>query len=161
MLNKIIKRITVFLLAVFLVASCTSIYEDGGELASVTKKYIKEMSVDSLQAIIDRGEAYLLLDVRQPAEYDKGNIPGSFNIPRGELEFLIVNDDYWEEQFMYTPLKDDRIIIYCKSGARGALAAESLQRLGFNNVYNLTGGWLAFSGGEVIEQPVSSGGCGD
>jgi len=151
--------ITALLFIVF--SACTAIYEDGNELASVVKSEINEISVDTLKSMIDNGEEFLLIDVRQPAEYEIGNIPGSFSIPRGELEFLIVDEYFWEEQFMYVPLKTDKIIVYCKVGGRGALAAKSLQKLGFENVYNLEGGFLAFSGGELIQakQP-ESGGCG-
>lgn len=148
-------------LLIIVISSCTAIYEDGKELASVVKSDINEISVDTLKAMIDNGDEFLLIDVRQPAEYEAGNIPGSFSIPRGELEFLILDEYFWEEQFMYVPLKTDKIIVYCKVGGRGALAAKSLQKLGFENVYNLEGGFVAFSGGEIVQaaQP-ESGGCG-
>ena len=148
-------------LLIIIISSCTAIYEDGNELASVVKSDINILQVDTLKAMIDNGEEFLLLDVRQPAEYEAGNIPGSFSIPRGELEFLILDEYFWEEQFMYLPLKTDKIIVYCKVGGRGALAAKSLQKLGFENVYNLEGGFMAFSGGELIQakQP-ETGGCG-
>ncbi len=148
-------------LLIVIISSCTAIYEDGNELASVVKSDINIMQVDTLKAMIENGEEFLLLDVRQPAEYEAGNIPGSFSIPRGELEFLILDEYFWEEQFMYLPLKTDKIIVYCKVGARGALAAKSLQKLGFENVYNLEGGFMGFSGGELVQakQP-ESGGCG-
>ena len=63
---------------------------------------------------------------------------------------------------MYTPLKTDNIIVYCKSGARATLATQSLKKLGFENVSNLQGGWSAFAGENPIttKQP-TSGGCGD
>lgn len=157
------KKINLILTALFFIvfSACTAIYEDGKELASVVKSEINEIEVDSLKAMIDNGEEFLLIDVRQPAEYEAGNIPGSFSIPRGELEFLILDEYFWEEQFMYVPLKTDKIILYCKSGARATLATKSLQKLGFENVSNLKGGFLAFSGGELVEtkQP-ESGGCG-
>jgi len=154
-------NISILALLILLFSSCTAIYEDGNELASVVKAEINEISVDTLKSMIDNGEEFLLLDIRQPAEYEAGNIPGSFSIPRGELEFLILDEYFWEEQFMYTPLKTDKIIVYCKVGARGALATKSLKKLGFENISNLRGGWMAFSGGNTIvtKQP-ESGGCG-
>lgn len=160
-MKNIKLNITILLLLIFLFSACTAIYEDGKELASVVKSEITEITVDTLKSMIDNGEEFLLLDIRQPAEYEAGNIPGSFSIPRGELEFLIPDEYYWEEQFMYTPLKTDKIIVYCKSGARGILAAKALKKLGFENVSNLKGGWLAFSGGNpVITKQPESGGCG-
>ncbi len=111
--------------------------------------------------MIENGDEFLLLDIRQPAEYEAGNIPGSFSIPRGELEFYILDEYFWEEQFMYTPLKTDKIIVYCKVGGRGALATHALKKLGFENVSNLQGGWVGFAGENptVTKQP-ESGGCG-
>jgi len=111
--------------------------------------------------MIDNGEEFLLIDVRQPAEYEAGNITGSFSIPRGELEFLITDEMFWEEQFMYVPLKTDKIIVYCKAGDRGILAVQALQKLGFNNVYNLKGGYTAFAGDNVpVVKKAETGGCG-
>ena len=154
-------NISILALLIFLLSACTAIYEDGKELASVVKSEINEISVDTLKSMIDNGEEFLLLDIRQPAEYEAGNIPGSFSIPRGELEFFILDEYYWEEQFMYTPLKTDKIIVYCKSGARGTLATQALKKLGFENVSNLQGGWIGFAGENptVTKQP-ESGGCG-
>lgn len=157
-------KINISILAILIIifSSCTAIYEDGKDLVSVVKSDINEISVDTLKNMIDNGEEFLLLDIRQPKEYEAGNIPSSFNIPRGEIEFLILDDYFWEEQFMYTPLKTDKIIVYCKSGSRATLATQSLTKLGFENVANLQGGWVAFSGGNptITKQP-ESGGCGD
>lgn len=154
-------KILLIAFVTFIFASCTAIYEDGNDLASVVKSEINEISVDTLKQMIENGDEFLLIDVRQATEYEAGNIPGSFSIPRGELEFLILDEYFWEEQFMYTPLKTDKIIVYCKVGGRGALAAKSLQKLGFENVSNLDGGYTAFAGENHIaqKQPVS-GGCG-
>lgn len=151
----------ILILLIAIVSSCTAIFEDGKEMASVLKKDVNQMHVDSLRALIDNGESFLLIDVRQPAEYEAGNITGSFNIPRGELEFLITDEYYWEEQYMYVPIKEDLIIIYCKVGDRGNLASKSLQKLGFTNVYNLEGGYTAFAGDKApAALKVESGGCG-
>ena len=154
-------NISILALLIFLFSACTAIYEDGKELASVVKSEITEISVDTLKLMIENGDEFLLLDIRQPAEYEAGNIPGSFSIPRGELEFYILDEYFWEEQFMYTPLKTDKIIVYCKVGGRGALATQSLKKLGFENVSNLQGGWVGFAGENptITKQP-ESGGCG-
>ena len=160
-MKKMKFNISILALLIIVFSSCTAIYEDGKELASVVKSEINEISVDTLKSMINNGEEFLLLDIRQPAEYESGNIQGSFSIPRGELEFLIPDEYFWEEQFMYAPLKTDKIIVYCKSGARGTLAAQSLKKLGFENVSNLKGGWIGFSGGNpVITKKSESGGCG-
>ncbi len=128
------------LFIIILFSACSNIYENGKELAADTKPYIEEITVDELNLKIENQEEFLLLDVRQPAEYQKSNIPGSILIPRGTVEFKISDDAFWEEEFLYTPLKEDAIIIYCKKGARGILATKTLSELGFTNVKNLSGG---------------------
>lgn len=154
-------KLSIVFLLVAMLYSCTAIYEDGKELAGVIKKDICQISKDSLQKHIDDGEEFLLIDVRQSNEYESGNIIGSFSIPRGELEFLIEDEAFWEEQFMYVPLKTDKIIVYCKHGDRGILAAQALEKLGFTNVSNLDGGYAAFAGDEKPDvKKVDAGGCG-
>lgn len=142
-------------------AACSGIYENGKELADVARKNIKEIGVEELKVKIENLEEFLLIDIRQPAEYQAANIPGSFLIPRGVLEFKILDEAFWEEEFMYAPLKEDEIIIYCKAGDRGALAVKSLQQLGFTNVSNLAGGYTAFDPDpNTTAVAESDGGCG-
>ena len=159
-MKRIIKSFALISI-VLLAFSCTNIYEDGKEMASVAKKKIQDITVDSLNAKLERGDDFYLIDVREPDEYQKGSIPGSWLIPRGILEFEILNEAFWEEQFMYPPEKDNEIVVYCKSGNRAALAGLALKQLGFTNVKNLEGGWDAFHGGNPdVETASSEGGCG-
>ena len=158
-LGQYILLITLF----GLFTSCVGIYEDGTELADQAKERVEEISVDSLNAKIERGDDFLLIDIRQPKEYYTDNIPGSILLPRGILEFEIMNDDFWAEQYLYPPLKDStEVIIYCKSGKRGILATESLMQLGFKNVKNLEDGYDAFNPNQDpnAEPKKASGGCG-
>lgn len=145
-----------------LITGCVGIYENGKELATDTKPYIEEISVDELNAKIENSEEFFLLDVRQPAEFEKSNLPYSTLIPRGILEFKIGDKAFWEDdQQWYIPEKDAEIIIYCKKGDRGILATKALMELGYSNVRNLAGGIVAWdpefdSGSEASEE----GGCG-
>ena len=82
-----------------------------------------------------------MIDVRQKSEHYYGYIPGSLVIPRGSLEFLIGSENFWEEEGLYMPLKEEKIVIYCKKGSRGILAAEALVKLGYEDVVALDGGW--------------------
>ncbi len=77
--------------------------------------------------------AATLLDVREPGEFESGHLPGARNIPRGVLEFQL--DAHPELAERATPL-----VIYCRSGGRAALAAQSLKRLGYANVQSIAGG---------------------
>ena len=69
---------------------------------------------------------------------------GAVHIQRGVLEFRIKKESFWEGEMLYMPKTDELIIICCKSGKRGSLATVTLQSMGFTNVKNLSGGYLAF-----------------
>ena len=104
-------------------------------------KYVKIITAQELNGLLNGEDIYTLIDVRQKSEHYYGFIPGSLVIPRGSLEFSIGNEDFWETEGLYMPLKDEKIILYCKKGNRGIMAAASLRHLGYNEVYALEGGW--------------------
>jgi rhodanese-related sulfurtransferase len=116
-------------------------YPSPDQMVAQALKVVKTITVDELNKLMDSEEIYTLIDVRQKSEHYYGYIPGSLVIPRGSLEFLIGNEEYWETEGLYMPLKEETIIVYCKKGGRGALAANSLMQLGYDNVYTLDGGW--------------------
>jgi rhodanese-related sulfurtransferase/rubrerythrin len=94
---------------------------------------IKSLSPDETRAILDKdskGE-YILLDVRQPEEYEVGHIPGAILIPLGELEGRQGELD-----------RSKKIITYCRSGRRSMAAAITLCGLGFKDVHSMDGGIL-------------------
>jgi len=124
--------------------SCENIvyYETPEEMVSAAISKIKLMEAEELNDLMMEGEEiYTLIDVRQKSEHYYGYIPGSIVIPRGSLEFSIGNEVFWDNEGLYLPLKDEKIIVYCRKGSRGVLAAESLRQLGYTNVYALDGGW--------------------
>ena len=157
---KIFQCVLAFFV-LLIVTSCAGIYENGKELAADTKPYIEEISVEELNIKIENLEEFFLIDVRQATEFEKGSLPYSTLIPRGELEFKIGNKTFWEEEQWHVPLKDADIVIYCKKGNRGILATKALKELGYTNVKNLAGGIVAwdpsFESGAAAEE---SGGCG-
>ena len=92
----------------------------------------------------------VLVDVREPFEYRDGHIPGAANIPRGRLEFYILDhpvlkDIAWDDPGQVAEIE---IVLYCGNGGRSALAAQTLQSMGFNNVSFLAGGYSAWTEGE-------------
>lgn len=105
------------------------------ELVAQAKLRIREIS----PADFHGGEtAALLIDVREPAEFAAGHLQGAVNIPRGVLEFQI--DAHPAAR------RDAKIVLYCRTGGRAALAADSLQQLGFTDVHSISGGfegWVA------------------
>ena len=104
------------------------------ELVEEARKNICEVSVSEAKGMLDKG-GYLFLDCREPNEFKMGHIPGAMNIARGLLEFQIDKK---------VPDKDAKIIVYCKSGGRGCLGACTLCRMGYKNVSNMAGGWMAW-----------------
>jgi rhodanese-related sulfurtransferase len=95
---------------------------------------VPEISVEDLKAKQDRGDKFVLLDVREPFEYDIARIPGSKLIPVGELPSRMSELD-----------SADEIVIHCKSGVRSAKALRQLQKAGFGKLYNVEGGILAWA----------------
>ena len=104
------------------------------DLVAEAKQNVCEKSVSECKALFDEG-GYLFLDCREPKEYKMGHVPGAVNIPRGLLEFKVANK---------IPEKDTKIVMYCKKGGRGCLAACTLCRMGYTDVVNMGGGWLAW-----------------
>ena len=120
------------------------------QLLAEARARIREINADELKALQARGVP--VVDVREPAEYAAGRVPGASSIPRGVLEFEV--DGHPAVNCARDPAlahRDQPIILYCRSGGRSALAAEALQRLGFAEPLSLAGGYLAWTeaGGEV------------
>lgn len=96
---------------------------------------MENISVSELKKRIDSGEDLNIVDVREPHEHEEFNI-GGILVPLGEIRAMQV--DELEE------LKDQEVIVYCRSGGRSGQAAMILETMGFQNVKNLTGGMLAW-----------------
>ena len=77
-------------------------------------------------------DGYLLLDVREPDEFEQGAIPGSVHIPRGNLEASIENR---------ITDRDQPLVVMCAGGVRSAFAADTLQQLGYTEVISMDGGF--------------------
>ena len=113
------------------------------ELVAAAKEEIQEIS----PAMLAQGAAgKVLIDVREPEEFAAGHIEGAVNHPRGLLEFTVKRHPVLAALAESAPaeLADTEIVLYCRSGARSALAAQSLQALGFKRVYSLAGGYDAW-----------------
>jgi sulfur-carrier protein adenylyltransferase/sulfurtransferase len=101
------------------------------DLLAQTKARISE--VDTAEADERRKVAgTVLLDVREPDEYDQGALPGAIHIPRGHLESQV------EGRIID---HDAPVIVYCAGGVRSAFAAETLGELGYTNVASMAGGF--------------------
>jgi phage shock protein E len=104
------------------------------KLVADAKKNITEISPQDAAAKLQRGEA-VIVDVRDKDEWDEEHIPGAMHMSRGTIELDI------EEK---VPDPNAMIICHCGGGGRGALATASLQKMGYNNVRNMAGGFKAW-----------------
>ena len=140
--NIALKTICVLsLLTIFVSCKQQANYMNVYEMVAEAQLTTHGISADELDKKIDNGDMILLIDVREPNEYNAGYIPGAVNMARGILEFNINKDKFWEVAMLYMPEKDEEIILYCRKGKRSILAAQTLQQLGFTNVKYLMDGW--------------------
>jgi rhodanese-related sulfurtransferase len=115
------------------------------DLVTEAKARIHEINTDAADAAIH--EADVLLDVREADEFHAGHIPGAINIPRGLLEFKLSNDPKLSA-------RDMKIVLYCKTSGRAALAACSLHDMGYLHVQSIEGGFDAwFAAGKDVTTP--------
>jgi rhodanese-related sulfurtransferase len=119
------------------------------QLVAEAKARIAEVSVMQLADAVKQHSDTILIDVREPAEYTQQHIAGSVNYPRGVLEMNIHNhpsvaSSGCEPALALQQLNQQAVYLICRSGARSALAAESLQRMGFTQVYSVAGGMQAW-----------------
>lgn len=98
-----------------------------GKLVADTKKQIKTMKMDEFRAALGKPELGKVIDVRQEIEFEDGYVPGASNIPRALIEFRI-----WKALgFPNAVDMNQRLTLYCLTGARCSLAAKSRQDLGW------------------------------
>ena len=95
------------------------------------RKRIREVSIDQVKARLDRGEQFLLVDVREESEYAKDHLPAAIHLGKGIIERDI------EER---VPELATPVVLYCGGGYRSALAADNLQKMGYTNVLSMDGG---------------------
>jgi adenylyltransferase/sulfurtransferase len=107
-----------------------------GVSAAPKEETVKEISASEVKARRDRGEPFLLLDVREPGEHETARIEGATLIPLGELESRAGELADW---------KDRPVVAHCHHGGRSAAACQILSRAGFTDVSNLVGGIEAWS----------------
>jgi rhodanese-related sulfurtransferase len=95
------------------------------------KKRVKETTVDEVKSKLDRGDKFLLIDVREDNEYAKDHLPGAIHLGKGIIERDI------EER---VPDLNTHMVLYCGGGFRSALAADNLQKMGYTQVISMDGG---------------------
>lgn len=94
------------------------------------KAMYQQITAEDAKKLMDSNEKYILLDVREKDEFDAGHIPGALLIPYTEIE---------NKAQEMLPDKNKLILVYCRSGRRSKIAAESLANLGYTNVKEFGG----------------------
>jgi rhodanese-related sulfurtransferase len=114
------------------------------DLVTHARSRIRETTAQEFRAQPPVG---VLIDVREPAEFEAGHLAGAINIPRGLLEFQVDGHPAVASAGnAASPHKSQPVVVYCRTGGRSALAALSLQQMGFTDVCSIAGGiaeWTA------------------
>jgi rhodanese-related sulfurtransferase len=101
------------------------------QIVEDAKKRVREISIDDVKARLDRGDKFVLVDVREDSEYAQDHLPGAIHLGKGVIERDI------EER---APELGTPLVLYCGGGYRSALAADNLQKMGYTNVLSMDGG---------------------
>jgi rhodanese-related sulfurtransferase len=101
------------------------------QLVEDAKTRVRETTTDQVKQKLDRGDQFLLVDVREESEYAKDHLPGAVHLGKGVMERDV------EQKF---PDTSTPMILYCGGGFRSALAADNLQKMGYSNVISMDGG---------------------
>jgi rhodanese-related sulfurtransferase len=101
------------------------------QIVNDARARVKEVTVDDVKAMLDRGEKFLLVDVREESEFARDHLPGAIHLGKGVIERDI------EQRVPDTGAK---LVLYCGGGFRSALAADNLQKMGYTNVISMDGG---------------------
>ena len=124
------KKLVMLLVALMALPGCA-----GGSAQGEYRQISMEKAADMMEQETD----YILLDVRTAAEYQQGHIPGAVCIP---------NESIGTEEIPELPDKEQKILVYCRSGNRSKQASAKLAKLGYTNVYEF-GGILDWTGETV------------
>jgi adenylyltransferase/sulfurtransferase len=111
-------------------------YEGFCGVPAVEERRMREISASELAELRKRGEPFLLIDVRQPEEWQRARIEGARLIPLGELPARVAELADWKER---------RVVAHCHHGGRSAKACEILAAAGFTDLTNVVGGIDAWS----------------
>ena len=107
------------------------------KIVNDAKSRIREISPAETQLKLDRGVAFQFIDVREDNEWDKGHAKGARHLGKGIIERDIEGQ---------VPDRNSEIVLYCGGGYRSALAADTLQQMGYSRVLSMSGGYKEWVG---------------
>lgn len=106
------------------------------KIVDEARKHVRETNVREVKERLDAGQRFFLVDTREESEYARGRLPGAMHISKGVIERDIERS---------IPDKNASIVLYCGGGFRSVLAAENLQKMGYENVESMDGGWRGWN----------------
>ena len=106
------------------------------------KSRVRQIDIDGYKDLLAAGDKHLLIDVREDREFAAAHAAGAMHLSKGIIERDIERT---------VPDKGTKMVLYCGGGFRSALAADSLQKMGYTNLISLDGGWHAY---EVSGLPI-------
>ena len=106
------------------------------KLVQESKQRVRETTVDGIKTRLDRGDRFVLIDVREESEWARGHLPGAVHLGKGIIERDV------EER---VPDTTAELVLYCGGGYRSALAADNLQKMGYANVWSMDGGYRGWT----------------
>ena len=109
------------------------------DFVKAAKSCIREITPAELKAKLDAKEDFLLVDVREPSEFEHGHIEGAHLVPRGIVE-AAADPSYPKHYPPLSGARNRQVIVYCATSGRSAMAAAVMQMMGYKDVINLAGG---------------------
>jgi rhodanese-related sulfurtransferase len=115
------------------------------EMIQEARRSVREVTAEAAAETLQRGDSAFLIDVREPAEFTRGHIPGAVNIPRGMLELKADPVSPAADPDLVGS-REAEILVYClrAPSARSILAVETLMKMGYANVAAIQGGLLSW-----------------
>jgi rhodanese-related sulfurtransferase len=101
------------------------------KIVDEARSRIRETNVDEVKSRLDRGDRFVLVDVREESEFAKDHLPGAIHMGKGVIE---------RDVEAKVPDLKTEMVLYCGGGFRSALAADNLQKMGYTNVISMDGG---------------------
>ena len=101
------------------------------KIVEESRRRVRETTVDEVKIKLDRGEKFVLVDVREDNEWAKDHLPRAIHLGKGVIERDVENQ---------IPDTSAEIVLYCGGGFRSALAADNMQKMGYKNVFSMDGG---------------------
>jgi len=120
------------------------------DVVARAKATIKECTVSEARKFLTPDT--LVIDIREPEEFGRGHLPGAVLLPRGLLEFEIHPLVERTSAGSGVAAEDRDIVLYCGTGGRSALAAETLTNMGYRNVLSMDGGIVAWA---ALQLPIA------